>query len=120
LNDPNSSVAVTVNPPLVTLGQAKPALQVEIVVAILEFPLADEKSGEETDHDHDHLLMDGIIGTLESIDQSLELRLALRAAPAAWFEGRRDLLDVLDVASQCLLFGPNLVQAAVNTVGQAA
>ena len=36
LNDPNPRVAVTVNPPLVTLGQAEPPLQIEIVLDLLE------------------------------------------------------------------------------------
>lgn len=62
--------------------------------------------------------MDGIIGTLEAIDQSLELRLAIGATPAAGFESRRNLLDVLDVASECLLFGLNIVETSVNTASQ--
>lgn len=109
---------MTVNPPLVTLGQAKPALQIEIVVAVLELPLADEKSGQKTKHDHGHLLMDGIIGSLEAIDQSLERRLAIGATPALGFEGRRNLLDILDVASECLLFGLDFVETSVNTTSQ--
>jgi len=63
--------------------------------------------------------MDGIIGTLESIDQSLERRLAIGATPALGFESRRNLLDILDVASACLLFGLNLVETTVNTASQA-
>ncbi len=42
LNDPNPRVAVPVNPPLMTLGQAKPTLQIKIVPDRLELPLSHE------------------------------------------------------------------------------
>ena len=46
-NDSNARVAMTVDSPLVTLGQAKPSLQIEIVSDLLELALADEKVGEK-------------------------------------------------------------------------
>ena len=48
LNDPNPRVAMAVDPPLVTLGQAKPTLQIEIVLDFLELALADEKARDES------------------------------------------------------------------------
>jgi hypothetical protein len=119
LNDPNAGVAVAVNPPLVTLGQTKPTLQIEIVVGVREFPRADEQAGEEADHDHCHLLMHGVSGTLKSLEQSLKLCLTLHAVPTLRVEGRRNRLDVLDVAAQRRLLGLNRGKAAVDAVGQA-
>ncbi len=46
-NDSNARVGMTVDSPLVTLGQAKPSLQIEIVSGLLELALADEKAGEK-------------------------------------------------------------------------
>jgi hypothetical protein len=57
---------------------------------------------------------------LEPVDQLLKLLLTVRATPPAGFEGRGDLLDVLDVPSDRCLFIPDLVEAAVDTAGQAA
>jgi len=62
--------------------------------------------------------MNGIRAALEAVDQSLEVRLASRATPAARFERRRHRLDILDVAAQGLLLGLNFSQAVVNTAGQ--
>jgi hypothetical protein len=119
LDNPNAGVAVAVNPPLVTFGQAKPALQIEIIVGVLELAFADEQPGDKTDHDHGHLMMNRISGTLEAIDQSLERRLAVRATRRTGFEGRRHFLDVVDVAAQGRLLGLHGVEASVNTASQA-
>ena len=48
-DQPNPRVAMTVDPPLVTLGQAEPPLQVQVVPDRLVLPLADEQPGEEPD-----------------------------------------------------------------------
>lgn len=120
LNDPNSSVAVAVDPPRMALGQAKPALQIEIVLDLLELAFANEKPGAKADPHPRPLLMDRIIGLLEPMDQFLELLLAVRAGPGSGLNGRRDLLDVRDVASDRRLFGPNFVEAAVDAARQVA
>jgi hypothetical protein len=90
---------MSMDPPLVALGQAEPSLQVQIVLDLLELPLADEKAGQEADHQRGHLLANRILILLESIDQLLELRLAIPATSPSRFEGRGYLLDVLDVLS---------------------
>jgi hypothetical protein len=120
LNDPNPRVAVTVNPPFVTLGQAEPPLEIEIVLDFLELPLAHEPPGEGADHHPGHLLTDRFPAALESIDQRLELLLAVRATPHYGIKSRRNLLDVLDVASDRLVFGLYFVEAAVDATGPAA
>ena len=119
-NDANPRVAMTVDPPLVTLGQAKPSLQIEIILDLFKLALADEKAGEEADHHRGHVLANRILGRLELIDQLLELLLAIRAIFLSGFEGRGDLLDVLDVFSDYLLLGLDFVQTSVDASGQAA
>ena len=111
---------MTVNPPLVTLGQAEPSLKIEIVLDLFKLPLADEKAGEEANHHRGHVQANRILSPLESIDQFFELLLAICASFLSRFEGRGYLLDVLDVFSDFLLFGLDFVQTSVDAVGQAA
>ena len=66
LNDPNPRMAVTVESPLVALGQAEPPLQIEIVADLLERGLADKKTRDETDHDPGHLVVNRITGAAGS------------------------------------------------------
>ena len=75
---------MTVNPPLVAFGQAKPSLKIEIVRDLLE------------------------------------LLLAMLATLTSRFEGRGYLLDVLDVFSDRLLLGLDVVQSPLDAVGQTA
>ena len=119
-NDTNPRVAVTVDPTLVTLGEAKPALQVEIVADLFKLAFADEQARKKARHHLDHLLMHRLLRVREALDQFLELRLPSRARLPLRFEGRGYLLDVLDVVSQRLLFRADGVQAAVDAVGQSA
>ena len=67
-NDSNPRVAMTMDSPLVALGQAKPSLQIEIVSDLLKLALADEKAGEKAHHHLDDLLVNRVLLTLESID----------------------------------------------------
>ena len=110
-------MAVTVESPLVTLEQAEPPLQIEIVANLLERGLADKKARDETDHDPGHLLVNRITGTLEARGQLLELLLAPRAIPLFGIEGRGDFSDLLDIPSDRHLLGRDLVQAAVDAAG---
>jgi signal transduction histidine kinase len=90
---------MTMDPPLVTLGQAKPSLKIEVVLDLLELSRADKKAGQEADHQRGHVLANWILIPLESIDQLLELLLAILATLPSRFQGRGYLLDVLDVLS---------------------
>ena len=120
MDDPNPRMAMTVNPPLMALGQTEPSLQVEIVLDLLELSLADEKAGQEADHQRSHVLANRIFIPLESIDQPLELRLAILASPTFRFKGCGHLVDVLDVLSDWLLLGLDVLQSPVNASAQTA
>ena len=111
---------MTMNPPLVALGQAKPALKVKIVLDLLKLSRADKKASQEAGHQPGHVLDNRILILLESSDQLLELLLAMLATLASRFEGRGYLLDVLGVCSDRLLLGFDVVQSPVDAVGQTA
>ena len=111
---------MTVDPPLMTLGQPKPSFKIEIVLDLFKLALADEKAGEEANHHPDHVLANRILSRLEFINQLFELLLAIRANFPSRFEGRSDLLDVLDVFSDFLLLGLDFFQTAVDAASQAA
>ena len=66
-------VAMTVDPTLVALRQAKPTLQIEIIPDRFVLLLADEQAGQEAEHHRRHAVADRILGRLELIDQRLEL-----------------------------------------------
>lgn len=100
---------MAVDPPLVTLGQTKPTLKIEVVFDLLELARADEKAGGEAEHNLDHVLMNGILPPLETLGQFFELLLALRAIRRTRVEGRGYFRDVLDVFSDRLLLGPDFV-----------
>src|SRR5260370_22183672 len=93
-NNANPCVAMTVDPPLVTLGQAKPTLQIKIVLELLKLASADEKSGKEANHHRAHVLANRILSPLELNDQLFELLLAIRAIRFLGFKGRGHFLDV--------------------------
>jgi hypothetical protein len=118
LNDANARMAVTVDPTLVALGQAKPPLEVEIVPDRFQLGPTDEQPGEEADHDLGHVPANRVLGTLEAIDQFLELLLPRRAVVPCGFEGRGNFLDLLDVSSDRLLLGSDVVQSPVDASGQ--
>lgn len=110
---------MTVDPPLMTLGQAKPALKIEIVLNLVKLPLANEKASEEAKHYRGHVLVNRILRPLESLGQLFELLLAIRAILSTRFEGGGYFRDVLDVFSDRLLLGPDFVETSVDAVGQA-
>ena len=103
-----------------TLGQAKPSFKIEIVLDLLELSRADKKAGQEADHQRGHVLVNRILIPLESVDQLLELLLPLLATLPSRFQGRGHLVDVLDVLSDCLLLGLDMLQSPVDAVGKTA
>src|SRR3954469_3730886 len=117
LNDPNSRVATTVEPPLVALGQAEPPFQNEAVADLRERGLTDKQARDETDHDPGHLLVNRITGPLETRRQRLELLLTPWALPLFGIEGRGDFSDLRDIPSDRRLLGRDLVHATVNAAG---
>lgn len=119
-NQANPGVAMTVNPPLVTLGQAKPSLQFEVIPDRLISLLADEESTKEAEHHRGHTMADRILGCLELIDQRLELLLPLRDILRPGLERRGHRRDHLDVFPDRLLLLFDFVQATLDASGQAA
>src|SRR5260370_11714821 len=89
-NEPNSCVAMAVDPSFVALGQAKPTLQFEIVSDLFKRALADEEASEKARHHLDHLPVCRVLSTLEAIDQSCERLLPIGARASFLLEGRGD------------------------------
>lgn len=119
-DNPNPSVAMAVNPSFVTLGQAKPTLQIEIVSDLLKLALAHEKAGEKALHHLAHSLVNRILLMGKTIDQSFKRFLSLGARPLSGFEGRGDFLDVLDLFSDDFLLVSNFFKSTVDAAGQSA
>src|ERR1700677_4277356 len=111
---------MAVDAPLMTLGQTKPTLQIQVVLDFFELAGADEKARDEAEHDLCHVLANWIFRPREALAQFLELLLAFRAIHLARFEGRGYFRDVLDVFADRLLLGPDFVQSSVDAAGQAA
>ena len=99
MDNANPRVTMSVNSSLMAFGQTEPSFKIEIVLDLLELARADKKAGKEADHQRRHVPVNWILLPLESIDQLLELLLAILATLPSRFEGRGDLLDVLDVLS---------------------
>jgi hypothetical protein len=102
-HDPDPRVATTVAPPLGTLRQAKPTLQIKVLRGPFLLLRADEEAGKEAEHHRRHRVPDRILGLLELVDQRLELLLPLRAIFGPGLEGRSHLRDHLDGFSDYLL-----------------
>src|SRR4051812_14749315 len=64
-NQADPRVAPTVNPPTVTLGQAKPTLQIEMIPDRFILRFAHEQAGQEAEHHRRHPVADRIFGRLE-------------------------------------------------------
>ena len=111
---------MTVNPPLVALGQAKPPFQVEVVTDLCKPGLTHEEAREKAAHDLGHVPVNRVLGTLEAINQSLEPFLAPRAIAPFGFDGRGNLGDFLDVVSDRLLLGSDMVQSPVDALAKMA
>jgi hypothetical protein len=119
-NDPNPRVAMTVDPPLVTLGQTKPTLQIKIVFDLRKLASTNEKSGKEADHHRGHMLANRIPSPLELIDQLFEPLPAIRAIRPSGFKSLGHFVNVFYVFSDRLLLGANFGQAAVDAGGESA
>ncbi len=119
-NDPDPRVATAVDPSLVTLRQAEPTLQVEVIPDPFILLLAHEEAVDEAEHHRRHVVADRILGPLELVDQRLELLLAPRDLLGPGLEGRRHRRDDLDVVSDQPLRLLDSVEAALDASGQAA
>jgi len=115
----NSCVAMTMDAALVTLGDAKPTFQIQIVVDRRKRAFAHEQAGLEARHYLGHFLMDGGLCALEAIDQGLEFLLPFGASLRVRFERFGNRRDVFHVVTQHVLVGSDRVETSVNAVGQA-
>jgi len=118
-NDANPRVPMTVDVTLVTLRNAKPTLQIQIVIERRQGVCANEQTGHKARHHLRHFLVDRLLATLKAILQRLKLLLPLDATLRARFECRGNSRDVLHVVAQFLLFGADGVETAVDATGQA-
>ena len=117
-HDAYPRVTMAVDVTLVTLRNAKPTLQIQIVIERRQRVGANEQTSHETRHHLGHFLVDRRLGFLEAILQRLKLLLPLGATLRARFERRGNGRDVLHVAAQFLLFGADGVETAVDAAGQ--
>ncbi len=76
LDDPNSRVAVAVDPPLMPLGHAKPPLQIQVVLHRRQVVPAREKAGAEALHQIGHVFMNRITVAFQTIQDRVEVGLA--------------------------------------------
>src|SRR4051812_36401589 len=113
-------VAMTVDPTLVTLGQAKPTLQLEIIPDRFILLLADEQAGEEAEHHRRHAVPDRILRRLEAIDQRLELLRPLGDVLAPGLQRRGHLRDHVHVSSDHPLLLFDFVEARPDASRQPA
>ena len=113
-NEPNPCVAMSVNPPLVALGQAKPPLEIEIVLDCFIRLVANEQAGHEAKHHCGHAVADRIVGGLELIDQGLELLLSLHDVFGPGLHRRGHLRDHVHVFSDHLLLLFDFVQTRLD------
>lgn len=119
-DETHSCVAMTVNATLMTLGQAKPALQLEVVLELLQRGRADKQAGGKACHDLSHLEVNRVLRGGETLLQVHERTLPLGAGLRLRVEGHRYRRDVFDVATQGLLLVVDSVEAAVDAVREAA
>jgi hypothetical protein len=119
-DNPNPGVAMAVDPSFVTLGQAKPTLQIEIVSDLLKLALAHEKAGEKARHHLDHLPVNRVLLMGESIDQFFKRLLPLGPGPLSGLESRGDFLNLLDVFSDGFMLVSNFFESTVDAAGQSA
>src|SRR5271166_4837641 len=90
---------VTVDPTLMPLEQAKPALQIEIVADLIHLVPTREQTWLETAHHLGQVLVEGIALGHKALDQFLEVGLTLGAITLFRVQGACNFLDFLDLFS---------------------
>jgi len=120
LDDPHSRMAMAVDPTLMPLGQAEPALQIEIVMDLIEGIIASKEAGAEAPHQPSHLLEDRISVVVKASEDRVEVGLTLGRSLRRRVQGRGHLLYGLDVAPDRLPSGSYQVQSLVDAGGQPA
>ena len=85
LDQPDTGMAVAVDAALVSLGQAEPAFQAQVVLGQLRV-WSDKQTGLEAGHHLGHLLVDRVWLRCESLLQCVELLLPPNRGTAFWSE----------------------------------
>lgn len=75
-DDPHPGVTVTVDPTLMPLGEAEPALQIEVVLDLVHGVPTREEAGSEALHQTGHMLVGRIIVALQSREDRVEIGLS--------------------------------------------
>ena len=116
VDQPHTGMAVPVNAALVSLGQAEPAFQAQIVLRQLGVA-ADKRTGPEADHHFGHLLVDRVCLRCESVLQFVELLLPPNRGTAFGSQRVGDGLDFGDVPAHGFLRVTNHGQPTFDTAG---
>ena len=119
LDDPNPGMFMAVDPALMPLGYAKPALQIEIVPNLIHFIPAHKEAGLEAAHHLGHVFVERIAVADKALDQALKVGLALGIITLFRVQGVCNLLDFLDLIAEHFLLGFHRVQALDDAAGQA-
>lgn len=117
-NDAYARVSMAVNAAFMALRNAKPSLQIQIVVDRGQRVFANEQAGQKTHHHRRHFLVDRGFAVRETILQVLELLPPFGTTLRCRIKRRGDGGNVLHVVTQLLLFGADGVEATVDAVGQ--
>ena len=120
LHDSHPGVTMAMNPTLMSLGQAKPTLQIEVVTRQVRLVTPDEQSRLEAPHHRRHLLPDRVRFGSQAISQRREDDPTLIARAAGRIEGRPDLDDLLNPLSDRDLRLLDRIESPVDETGQAA
>jgi hypothetical protein len=102
-DNPNPGMFMTVDPSLMPLGYAKPALQIEIVPNLIHFISAHKEAGLEAAPHLGHVFVEPITGTDKAFYQSAKVGLTLGAITLLRVQGVCYLLDLLDLFPEHIL-----------------
>ena len=119
LHDSHSGMTMPVNPTLVTLGLAKPSLQVQVVTRQVRIITADEQPRLEAPHHRRHLLPDRVRLDSQAIPQLGEIRVTLSAGSVGRFESDGNFDDLVHMLSDRDLRFLDRVQPSIDEPGQA-
>lgn len=120
LDDPYPCVTMAMDPTLVPLRQAEPALQIQIILELIQVVTACKEAGAEAVHQTGHMLMDRLAVATKAIEDHIEVRLTLGRFLPRRVQGRGHLPDRRDVASDRFLLRFHQDQSLVDAGGQPA
>lgn len=99
MDKPYSGVGMSVNAPLVSLGQAEGALQVQVVEREMWGIPTGKEPGRERHHRPRHVLVDWVRTFAKGGGQRVESVPTLGAFTAFWIEGALDVAQPFHVSS---------------------